>query len=228
MAPRIEGFYDKAEFNIKVGENEILENNPELDSLFSSLHVSHENKTKSEISILCDEELNAYALPNGKVWVTSSLIDQVKSETGLAFVLAHELGHIQNLDHIRAFGQSMGFTLIGALFGFAQAGNALLEVPAQMSYLGLSRNAENNADAFALARIQEKYSSYAGADEFFDVVLKKDDWSKKIPTVLSSHPNSEKRKATLQSLIAADEKKTPPAPHNIKHTCVGSSGPKKR
>lgn len=219
MAPRLETFYDKAEFNVKLGENDTLENNPDLDKLFASLHAPLDMSTKSEISILCHEDLNAYALPNKKVWITSTLIDQVKSEKGLAFVLAHELGHIQNKDHLRAFGQSMGLTLVSALFGFAQAGNALLELPTQMSYLGLSRNAETNADTFALARIHEKYGSYAGAEEFFDVALKKDDWGKKIPTVLSTHPNAEKRKAIIQSLIVADEKKTPAVPHNIKHTC---------
>jgi len=219
MAPRLESFYDQAEFNTKLSENDVLENNADLDALFASLHSKTHAPSKSEISILCHEDLNAYALPNGKIWITSALIDQVKGEKGLAFVLAHELGHIQNKDHVRAFGQSMGLTLISALFGFAQAGNALLELPAQMSYLGLSRDAEINADTFALARIHEKYSSYTGADEFFDIALKKDDWGKKIPSVLSTHPNSESRKATIQALIAADENKIPAAPHKIKHTC---------
>ena len=42
-----------------------------------------------------DEAPNAFAVPGGGVIVTQGLLDSVKSETALAFVLGHELAHHQ-------------------------------------------------------------------------------------------------------------------------------------
>lgn len=219
MAPRIENFLEKSDIKASFGEDQTLMNNEKLDALLLSVIPSTFSKKKTEVSILCHEEPNAFALPNGKIWVTSTLLDHVVHEKGLAFVLAHELGHIHNKDHIRAFGQSMGFTMIMSILGFAEASSALYKLPAEISYLGLSRNAETEADNFALTTIKKNYSSYNGADEFFDVILKKDTWGEKIPTVLSTHPNTEKRKAAIQALIAPEEKKEKLALHKIEHGC---------
>lgn len=222
MAPRIENFFNQSDVSLKFVENkdDILVNNEKLDTLLKKILPTQLADKTPEISIVCRDEPNAFALPNGKIWITSTLLDHVQHEKGLAFVIAHELGHIHNKDHIRAFGQSMGFTMILSLLGFAEASSALYKLPAEISYLGLSRNAEENADAFALNLIKSQYKSYSGADEFFDVILKKDTWGEKIPTVLSSHPNTEKRKAAVQALITTEDKKETLVPHKIAHGCV--------
>ena len=45
-----------------------------------------------------DEVINAFAAPGGFVFVTTGMLNLVKSEDELAFVLAHEIAHIE-LDH---------------------------------------------------------------------------------------------------------------------------------
>lgn len=218
MAPRVEALFEKTEFTSFKNKKTLLKHE-DLSKLMLSLVPKDYTAKSPEVFILCDESPNAFALPGGKVWITSSLLDSVSREKGLAFVLAHELGHIQNKDHIRGFGQSMGFTMVMSLLGFAEAGSSLYKVPAQMSYLGLSRNTEEDADTYALARIKEKYSSYAGADEFFDVVLKKETWGSKIPSILNTHPNTEKRKARIQAMTSARQKNESLDFHKIKHGC---------
>lgn len=218
MAPRVESFFDKIQI-ASFDKEDKLQKNEKLDALVVSLLPKNYAGKKLEASVLCSETPNAFALPGGKIWITSALLDNVSREKGLAFVIAHEIGHIQNKDHIRGFGQSMGFTLVMSLLGFAEAGAAIYKVPAQMSYLGLSRNAEENADDFAMARIKENYSSYAGTDEFFDVILQKDKWGSKIPAVLSTHPDTEKRKARIQAMIPSTQKNESLDFHKIKHSC---------
>lgn len=53
-----------------------------------------------QFHVICDENLiNAFALPGGHVFVGRGLIDQMHSEDELAFVLGHEIEHV---DHYHA------------------------------------------------------------------------------------------------------------------------------
>ena len=63
-----------------------------------------------QVNLVESETPNAFAFPGGKIVVFSSLLDSVQSENGLAFVLAHELSHFQNRDHLRGMGRSIVFT----------------------------------------------------------------------------------------------------------------------
>ncbi|PIE63029.1 MAG: hypothetical protein CSA25_02225 [Desulfobacter postgatei] len=47
---------------------------------------------------------NALALAGGIIVVFSGIFDMVRSEYGIAFVLAHELGHFKHGDHLRSMG----------------------------------------------------------------------------------------------------------------------------
>ncbi|MFZ1429190.1 MAG: M48 family metallopeptidase [Geminicoccaceae bacterium] len=50
------------------------------------------------IYIDASDEINAFATPQGDIWVSVGLIEKLDNESELAAVLAHEAGHIQ-LDH---------------------------------------------------------------------------------------------------------------------------------
>lgn len=52
--------------------------------------------------LLDSDELNAFAAPGGLILVTRGLVDCCRSEDELAAVLAHEIGHVQNRDGLRA------------------------------------------------------------------------------------------------------------------------------
>lgn len=197
--------------------DELNEADPKLLSLLNNL-LPETSQNKIQLSVLCDKTPNAYALPGSNIWISSALIDNVKNEKGLAFVLAHELGHIHNKDHIRAIGQSMGFTLLMGLVGIGEANSVLYKIPTQMTYLGLSRNAEENADAFAIETLKKKYTSLKGAEEFFNIILKEDKWGSKIPAILTTHPNTEKRRDNILALVEK-EKPEPQIAHNITHGC---------
>lgn len=56
--------------------------------------------------LLDSDEINAFAAPGGFVLVTRGLVRCCESEDALAAVLAHEIGHVQNRDGLRAIKQS--------------------------------------------------------------------------------------------------------------------------
>jgi hypothetical protein len=47
-----------------------------------------------QFRVLNSEEPNAYALPDGLVYITHGLLTQLDNEAELAAILAHEIGHI--------------------------------------------------------------------------------------------------------------------------------------
>jgi predicted Zn-dependent protease len=54
-------------------------------------------------SVLDSPKVNAFAAPGGYVFVTTGLLQKVKTEDALAGVLAHEITHVTNRDAIRSY-----------------------------------------------------------------------------------------------------------------------------
>lgn len=57
-------------------------------------------------AVLDDEDVNAFAMPGGYVFVTKGLLVQMNSEAELAGVLAHEISHVLQKHHLQAIKQS--------------------------------------------------------------------------------------------------------------------------
>jgi len=149
-------------------------------------------------------EPNAFALPGGNVLVTSGLLAQARSENELAFVLAHELGHVEGRDPLRALGRGvlLGIALaeLGGSDGAAVAGSA-----AELGERAFSREQESAADRFALALVAAEYGHVAGATDFLE----------RLPDAgaagasgvatgwLATHPRSAERVAELEALARA-------------------------
>ncbi|MBC8233213.1 M48 family metalloprotease [bacterium] len=56
--------------------------------------VSHRPNLKYEFNVVNSSELNAYALPGGKISITRGLISRMDNEAQVASVLGHEIGHV--------------------------------------------------------------------------------------------------------------------------------------
>mgnify|MGYP000916649347 CR=1 FL=1 len=91
---------------------------------------------------------NAFAIPYGGIYVTKGLLRFATSEDEVAFVLAHEIGHVERRHSSFAFQRSMLINI-----GLALATNRKNEDWMQLAYLGsyfldlkFSRDAEYGAD----------------------------------------------------------------------------------
>ena len=61
---------------------------------------------KYKVTILNSPAINAFALPNGRLYITRGLIALANDKAELASVLAHEMGHVFALD--AAFDDDVG------------------------------------------------------------------------------------------------------------------------
>jgi predicted Zn-dependent protease len=158
-----------------------------------------------EVNVLQSDELNAFAMPGGKIMVYSGIIEKLKlSDAELAAIVGHEIAHAlreHSRERIsRAYAQQIALAGIGVATGAGQGTLQLANMVATATFqLPHSREQESEAD-----RIGIELSARGGFDPAAAVTL----WQKMIaedrgggPEFLSTHPNPESRIQELQELV---------------------------
>lgn len=157
------------------------------------------------------EQVNAFALPGGFLFVNTGLLLKADTEAELAGPIAHEIAHIAARHGTRqaSRGQiaslaSIPLIFLGGWGGFAARQGAGLAVP--LGFLKFSRAFELEADLFG---IQYMYKAGYDPTAFIDFFEKMMALEKKKPGTVSelfrSHPNIEARiratQANIQDLL---------------------------
>ena len=153
-----------------------------------------------EVEVAQSEMINALALPGGRVVILTGLLEHVTSENELTFVLAHEMGHFANRDHLSQLGRGVVFMALSAgVFGpnsyIGKQAASLMQVPE----LSFSRQHESRADAYALDIQNCVYGHVAGATDFFSHTAQLEQ-KRFIGHYLSTHPESSRRVMDLNKL----------------------------
>ncbi len=147
---------------------------------------------------------NAFALPGGRTYYLSTLIQASRSADEFAGVLAHELGHVyhrhgmQTLISTSTTGLLVGFVL-GDMTGLSVAG----AVGASLIDNRFSRLAERQADDFAAKTAQRLGFDGSALVDLLDRVAKDDAFSRAL-ALFSSHPLTDDRRLALEALDARD------------------------
>lgn len=139
---------------------------------------------------------NAFAIPGGTISVTAGLLDELDEEIAIAFVMAHELGHFANRDHLKGIGRRLGFGL-GVRILFGGGLDSLTNKGAELMLLSYSRSQESLADQFAMGCLDAVYGRRDGAGRLFEILNQ----SASLPGwayMFSTHPDSGERLQMLQ------------------------------
>lgn len=171
---------------------------PLLNQLAQCADIGYEVNLQVEQS----DSLNAVAWPGGHIVVLSGLLDQVESQNGLAFVLAHELAHYKNRDHLRSMGRSIVLLALTAIVGVNTSDLASVLAPMTNLEAGqFSQQRETAADATALQILNCHYGHTGGATEFFAAINAQEaqlDFA--LLHYFSSHPQIEARIEAIEML----------------------------
>lgn len=146
-------------------------------------------------------EVNALALPGGNVLIFSGLLEEIESENELSMILAHEIGHFINRDHLRGLGRGLVLVAISAVFfGTDSAVADLTQRILLTTDLKFSRRQELAADKFAIRLLNKKYGHIAGSCDFFERVKGKRGETRFLK-FLSTHPASADRINLIETEI---------------------------
>ena len=139
---------------------------------------------------------NAFALPGGKVFLFDGLLAKAQNPDEIAGVLAHELGHLKHRDNMRGLIYNGGTSfLIGLLFGDITGSSALIFASRTLVTASHSREAEGNADSFAINVMQRLGRSPKPMGELLFRVTGKEGGGGL--SILSGHPLTEDRLARM-------------------------------
>jgi Zn-dependent protease with chaperone function len=177
----------------------------EVDRLLDRL-VGHwpDSPYSLRVAIIEDATPNAFAFPGGLVAVTTGLLAVVASDNELAFVLAHEIGHFRNRDHLRGLGRGLAFGVVVGVLGMGGSAGAaeLAGAVGSLAAAGFSRDQESAADDFALALVHAEYAHVGGATKFFERLPKPDNAiEREIEGYVSTHPLSAERMDAMLALV---------------------------
>ena len=171
-----------------------------------------------EFVVFESDELNAFALPGGKVGVYTGLLKLAENDAELATVMGHEIGHVIARHGAERMSEALVIAGVGAV------GSAVVELKTQDPYsrqlfdlayggattvgrgLPHSRGNESEAD-----RMGAVYAARAGYDPRAAITF----WQKMsvqkeaagkagsggVSALLSTHPTDQKRLADLQALM---------------------------
>ena len=164
--------------------------------LVNEVRTSAGLDTSVETAVLATPVPNAMALPGGKVYLFNGLLAKAENPDEIAGILAHELGHLRHRDGTRNLIYNGGTSfLIGLLFGDVTGSGALIFTSRSLISASYSREAEENADTFAIDIMHRLGRSPKPMGELmYRVTGKQVD---NTLSILASHPLTEDRLARM-------------------------------
>jgi predicted Zn-dependent protease len=137
----------------------------QIEKIVDRLVASSERPDlKYQVTVLNSPAINAFALPNGQLYITRGLIALASDKAELASVLAHEMGHViarhAAIREEQAKQAAMLNNVVNDVFSDPQSG-ALALAKSKLTMAAFSRAQEFDADTIGV-----RMSARAGFDPF--------------------------------------------------------------
>ena len=178
-----------------------------------------------EFYVVENKVYNAFALPGGKIFIYTGLIEAMDSESELAGILAHEISHVicrhysKNMEKAPLISAaSLAGLAAGVLLGAGGAGEAAQAVTmgtiaaSQSLQLSYSRDNEMQADQIGLTYLVKTGYDGEGLLKILKEIRTKDWYDEnQIPSYLRTHPAINDRIATIDTWLESrnnEEKET--------------------
>lgn len=173
-----------------------------------NLALHSDAKIPFTIKVLDSDDVNAFALPGGFLYVNKGAILAADSEAELAGVMAHEIAHVAARHGVEQQSKATlaNYAMIPLIFmtgGLGYIAYQAAQIGVPLTFLKFSRNVETEAD-----KLGSQYLWSAGYDpnnflSFFEKLEKKE---KRKPGTLSklfgSHPPTPDRIVKVHDLLA--------------------------
>jgi metalloendopeptidase OMA1, mitochondrial len=172
--------------------------------------VANKPEYKWEFTVIDNPKtVNAFCLPGGKIAVYTGILPYTQTEAGLAFVMAHEIGHAiahhggerMSEQYIAKLGQeAINIAIAGKSPAAVQAVNTSYGVATTVGVmLPFSRTMEYEADHIGLILMAKAGYDPHEAPAFFERMMKAQHGSP--PEFLSTHPADQARIRQIHALI---------------------------
>jgi predicted Zn-dependent protease len=160
-----------------------------------------------QFKVVNADQVNAFAVPGGYIYITQGLLYRLNNEAQLAGVLGHEAGHIakrHSVKQIEKARTAQGLTAVagiaGAIFGIGGVGD-VTGLVAGLALMKYGRNQEREADYSGLGYMTRAGYSPAGMVQTMKILQTASGGGGGPPEFLSTHPNPGNRIEYLSETI---------------------------
>lgn len=146
--------------------------------------------------------VNAFAAPGGKIIFTRGILEKADKPEEIAGILAHEIGHVAYRHPEVQLVRLTGLQVLISVMSGSNGGDITSNIAALAALLQYSREAEREADDYALSAMQKASIDPMGLRTFFEKIRKEEGSTSKsgqsstlgkIGNVFSTHPGTEER-----------------------------------
>ncbi len=163
--------------------------------------LTTEDGLKLNFKVYLTSDVNAFALPDGSIRVYSGLLDLMKNDDEVFFVIGHEIGHVK-LGHT-ANRFKMAYATSAARKGAAAAGGAaaalsqsqLGEIGEAFIHAQFSQKQESNSDEYGLAMMKKYKKDTAKAVSALRALASLGGGG----GLMASHPDANKRADNIEA-----------------------------
>lgn len=164
--------------------------------------------------IIESDEINAFALPGGPIFLYTGLLDKLETEDQVAGILAHELTHIRNEHWASAYNDNQKRQLgLLALLLILDANKDIFDIASisdtLLFTLPYSRRNESDSDKVGYALMLEADLNPQGMVDVFNI-LKEEGASSQGMEWLSTHPDADRRVKNIEKRISDSNESIPP------------------
>ena len=154
--------------------------------------------------VLRDPSPNAFALPNGDIYMHTGMLARLSDTAQLAAILAHEVNHVaghHSIVNFRAANKKIvaSMVLSGVLGGLG----SVISTGLAASMYGFSRELEQEADDHAVPMMVASPYDARALPEIYGVLARDyDGITPRMATIWSTHPQLEERAARTREQVA--------------------------
>lgn len=164
---------------------------------------SQRNNIPYTFKVVNTDDINAFALPGGFIYLHRGVLDRVDREEEVAGVMAHEISHVVARHSAKQASKFMmvglGMSVLDTLFGHREsAAKNITEIAtafvAQGAFLKFSRDAEREADQLGVQNMYDAGFNPRGMMTFFEKLreVQKSEPSK-VEQFFATHPSVNER-----------------------------------
>lgn len=159
------------------------------------------------VRIVDSPSLNAFALPNGSIYINTGMLSRLENEAQVATVLAHEGVHFTHKHSLQQRRSQKNSTAFSTGFGMVVGIPALGDLIALSSIYGFSKELEREADAEGFKRLQSAGYDVSQAPVTFEFLLAEVEALEiDEPYFFSTHPGLEERIQSFRELVEQHDK----------------------
>jgi predicted Zn-dependent protease len=174
--------------------------------------VSHRPNLPYAFNVVNSSDLNAYALPGGKISITRGMVARMENEAQLAGVLGHEIAHVAALHHLATYTRQVFSGLLSAV-GMAALQTAAVpaaDLIGQVGLLGVnltlakySRDQERQADKLGMDYMARAGYNPAGFVQAMALLMDEMDRQPSLlESYFASHPLTSERVADANQRLS--------------------------